>query len=42
MWWDRLRREQPVLYEALEWCICGLSLVAAGLAGLTYWAAVMA
>ena len=39
MWWDRLRREHPLLYEALEWFICGLSLVAAG---LTYWAAVMA
>ncbi len=42
MWWDRLRWEHPVLYEALEWFICGLSLVAAVLAGLTYWAAVMA
>ena len=31
-----------MLYEALEWFICGLSLVAAVLAGLTYWAAVMA
>lgn len=42
MWWDRLRREHPVLCEALEWFICGLSLVAAVLAGLTYWATVMA
>ena len=42
MWWDRLRREHPVLYEALEWFIFGLSLVAAVLAGLTYCAAVMA
>ena len=42
MWWDRLRREHPLLYEALEWFICVLSLVAAVLAGLTYWAAVMA
>lgn len=42
MWWDRLRREHPLLYEALEWFICGLSLVAAVLASLTCWAAVMA
>lgn len=40
--WERLRKNHPSLYEALEWFGLGLSLVAAVLAGLTYWAAVMA
>ncbi|MFB2021705.1 hypothetical protein ACEVJL_09460 [Pseudoflavonifractor sp. P01025] len=40
--WERLRKNHPGLYEALEWFGLGLSLVAAVLAGLTYWAAVMA
>lgn len=40
--WERLRKKHPGLYEALEWFGLGLSLVAAVLAGLTYWATVMA
>lgn len=40
--WDRLRKKHPIIYDALEWFVCGLSVVAAVLAGLTYLSVILA